>query len=230
MGLFDDTPAVKDEPKPETSAAFTDEQDKTLMEMKTSNNTWAEIATKLGKDTDECKTRFKVIKPAGWKPDEKGGNQKKEQNKGGNKGKGQGKQSGVKEKKDGKASTNGNGNTGSYITSTQFLTILQATITGLPVTTVKITWQVSTCGGVLDKLQTTLKQTQTLVQAEEHGVPTNGLAQTMVASIKPGTKEMAETTHGKKVLERKIGRRQTAQPTQEIPVVVRHMVPCLGIP
>jgi hypothetical protein len=117
MGLFDDTPTAKEEKKPETSATFTGEQDKTLMEMKDSNKTWAEIATKLDKDADECKARFKLIKPADWKPTEKGGNQKKEQNKKGDKGKDQGKKSQKEsEKKEESTNTKGNDNRGILLT------------------------------------------------------------------------------------------------------------------
>jgi hypothetical protein len=184
MGLFDDTPAAEEEKKPEASATFTAEQDKTLMDMKNSGNAWTEIAKKLGKDTDDCKERFKLIKLAGWMPTDKGGNQKKQQNKGDNKDKIQRKQSQKAEKKDEKKDENNNadanGNTHIPLTFPQSLTFLQAmptmeapTITRIQVTTPTITRMLSTyqaCGEIPEISPATPKKALAPVKALKDGV------------------------------------------------------------
>jgi hypothetical protein len=180
MGLFDGTPAKEEEKKPEVSATFTAEQDKTLMDMKNSENTWAEIATKLGKTTDDCKERFKLIKPAGWMPTDKGGNQKKQQNKGDNKSKIQKKQPQKAEKKDETNNTDANGNTHVPLTFPQFLTSLQAlptmqapTTTRAQVTTLPTTRKLptcQTCGEITEISLATPKKPQTPVRALKDGV------------------------------------------------------------
>jgi hypothetical protein len=180
IGLFDDTSAKEEEKKPEVSATFTAEQDKTLMDMKNSENTWAEIATKLGKDTDDCKERFKLIKPAGWMPPDKGGNQKKQQNKGDNKGKIQKKQPQKAEKKDENNNADASGNTHVRLTFPQFLTFLQAmptmeapTTTRTQAMTPRITRMLSpyqTCGEIPEISLATPKKLQTPVRALKDGV------------------------------------------------------------
>jgi hypothetical protein len=179
MGLFDDTPAKEEEKKPEVSATFTAEQDKTLMDMKNSNNTWAEIEAKLGKDADDCKERFKLIKPAGWMPPDKGGNQKKQQNKGDNKGKPQKNQPQKSEKKDENNIADANGNTHVPLPFPQSLTFLQAlptmqapTTTRTQVTTPPITQMLSpyqTCGEIPEISLATPKKPQTPVKALKDG-------------------------------------------------------------
>ncbi|KAH7398557.1 hypothetical protein BKA66DRAFT_437604 [Pyrenochaeta sp. MPI-SDFR-AT-0127] len=49
---------------------WTEEQDKRLMEIKTDepSTPWNKIAEEVGKPQDQCKERFKQIKPGDWKP------------------------------------------------------------------------------------------------------------------------------------------------------------------
>jgi hypothetical protein len=179
MDLSDDTPAKEEEKKLEVSATFTAEQDKTLMDMKTSNNTWAEIEAKLGKGADDCKERFKLIKPAGWVPADKGGNQKKQQKKGDNKGKTQKNQPQKAEKKDESNNAHASGNTHVPLTFPQSLTFLQAlptmeapTTTRTQVTTPPITRMLSpyqTCGEIPAISLATPKKPQTPVKALKDG-------------------------------------------------------------
>ncbi|KAJ4308326.1 hypothetical protein N0V94_009407 [Neodidymelliopsis sp. IMI 364377] len=96
MGLFDETPvasggdAAKGEDK---SSDWTEEQDKKLMEMKDDNKSWKDIVKEIGdKKENECKERFKTIKPSDWKPNAK--------NKGGGKQKQDGKDGGKEQKSD----------------------------------------------------------------------------------------------------------------------------------
>ncbi|KAF1838146.1 hypothetical protein BDW02DRAFT_595018 [Decorospora gaudefroyi] len=77
-GNWNDGPAVADkEKKAEESDGWTAEQDKKLLNLKTEDpkTTWAKIAEEVGKSLEECKGRFKTIKPAGWMPNvaKKGG-------------------------------------------------------------------------------------------------------------------------------------------------------------
>jgi len=68
----------KDVPNPH---GFTEEQDKTIMRMKTDNagTPWVDVVKEVGKPQNLCMERFKLIKPDGWKP----ANAKGKGNKGG---------------------------------------------------------------------------------------------------------------------------------------------------
>ncbi|EOA86771.1 uncharacterized protein SETTUDRAFT_89314 [Exserohilum turcica Et28A] len=77
------------EKEDEESNTWTKEQDETIIQMKTENASvqWAVVAEKVGKSVEECKSRFKEIKPKDWKPNNnknKNGNQN--QNQGGKEG------------------------------------------------------------------------------------------------------------------------------------------------
>jgi hypothetical protein len=92
MGLFDDAPAASggDAAKGEDkSSDWTEEQDKKLMEMKGDNKSWKEIVKEIGdKKENECRERFKSIKPNDWKPNDaknKSGGKQKQGNKNGGK-------------------------------------------------------------------------------------------------------------------------------------------------
>jgi hypothetical protein len=216
MGLFDDTPAKEEEKKPEVSATFTAEQDKTLMDMKNSDDKWAEISTKLGKNIDDCKERFKLIKPAGWMPPDKGGNQKKQQNKGDNKGKPQKKQPQKAEKKDENNHADANGNTHVPLTILQLLTFLQAlptmqaqTTTRTQVTTPPITRMLlpyQTCGEIPEISLATPKKPQTPVKTLRNGATMTELLRETKKT--PGT---TGTLPGAKEVVRR--QRQTVQGT-----------------
>ncbi|KAF2855897.1 hypothetical protein T440DRAFT_385452 [Plenodomus tracheiphilus IPT5] len=94
FGLFDapdnDTKSdKKDQSKDDNASDWTQQQDERLMKLKTENPnlSWSEIAVEVGKSADQCKGRFKNIKPKDWKPDtaKKGGkNGKGGKNKGNN--------------------------------------------------------------------------------------------------------------------------------------------------
>lgn len=58
------------EKEDEESNTWTKEQDETIIQMKTENASvqWAVVAEKVGKSVEECKSRFKEIKPKDWKP------------------------------------------------------------------------------------------------------------------------------------------------------------------
>ncbi|KAJ4340761.1 hypothetical protein N0V95_007403 [Ascochyta clinopodiicola] len=73
---------------------WTAEQDKKLLGMKAENKSWDEIVKEVGKDFQQCKIRFEVIKPINWRPAEnKGGGVSGKQK--------QKKQKGEKDQKDG---------------------------------------------------------------------------------------------------------------------------------
>jgi hypothetical protein len=218
MKLFDDTPAKEEEEeeKPEVSATFTAEQEKTLMDMKTSNSTWAEIEAKLGKGADDCKERFKLIKPAGWMPADKGGNQKKQQNKGDNKSKPQKKQPQKPEKKDENNDADASGNTHVPLRFPQSLTFLQAlptmrapTTTRTQVTTPPIKRMLSpyqTCGEIPEISLATPKKPQTPVKTLRNGATMTELLRETKKT--PGT---TGTLPGAKEVVRR--QRQTVQGT-----------------
>ncbi|ENI10457.1 hypothetical protein COCC4DRAFT_122744 [Bipolaris maydis ATCC 48331] len=55
--------------KPDDTNTWTKEQDNQLLQMKTENTPWKTIASNLGKPEGQCRTRFKIVKPVDWKPD-----------------------------------------------------------------------------------------------------------------------------------------------------------------
>jgi hypothetical protein len=67
-GMFDEAPAATND-KP-ASSDWTEELDKKLLEWKAHNHTkpWHLIGNELGKAKEECKERFQLIKPKGWRP------------------------------------------------------------------------------------------------------------------------------------------------------------------
>ena len=82
---------VVEEKNPDDSKSWTKEQDEKIMQMKTENGIWTDIAKELNKSLEECKKRFGEIKPKDWRPTTKGGtggggkNKKKGKNKDENK-------------------------------------------------------------------------------------------------------------------------------------------------
>ena len=82
---------VAEEEKPDDSKSWTKEQDEKLIQMKSENGIWADIAKELSKSLEECKKRFGEIKPKDWRPNPKAGaggggkNKKKGKNKADNK-------------------------------------------------------------------------------------------------------------------------------------------------
>ncbi|KAF2121691.1 hypothetical protein BDV96DRAFT_218335 [Lophiotrema nucula] len=82
--------------------AWTTAQDAKLMELKNENTNWKDIASQMNVEEQACRDRFKEIKPADWKPNQKGG-------KGGGGGKQAGKQGGGKNKGGGENNAGGGG-------------------------------------------------------------------------------------------------------------------------
>ena len=63
---------VVEEKKPNDSKSWTKEQDEKLIQMKTDNGIWPDIAKELRKSLEECKKHFGEIKPKDWRPNPKG--------------------------------------------------------------------------------------------------------------------------------------------------------------
>ncbi|KAJ8118580.1 hypothetical protein OPT61_g451 [Boeremia exigua] len=102
FNICDDTPAAPASVKANTNrntsdSDWTDEQDKRLMELKSEDKPWKDLAVEVGKSMSSCKERFKQIKPKDWRPNsaaqknnngnskQKGQNNRSNQNGGGNK-------------------------------------------------------------------------------------------------------------------------------------------------
>ncbi|PSN61645.1 hypothetical protein BS50DRAFT_680612 [Corynespora cassiicola Philippines] len=66
----DKSDANKDSKDKGNKHGFTKEQDDKIMEMKNANGgvPWADIATEIGMPENQCKERFKQIKPTDWRP------------------------------------------------------------------------------------------------------------------------------------------------------------------
>ncbi|USP76175.1 hypothetical protein yc1106_03449 [Curvularia clavata] len=73
VGASDTAESAKDDTKkPDDSNAWTKEQDERMLQMKTENGNiaWDTIAINVGKPAKECKERWKVIMPTGWRPND----------------------------------------------------------------------------------------------------------------------------------------------------------------
>ncbi|KAF2261371.1 hypothetical protein CC78DRAFT_583809 [Lojkania enalia] len=68
-GLWGKLQAEKE--RQDAEETWTTANDARLLEMKNDNLTWKDIAEELGRAQYECKERFKIIKPADWKPTSK---------------------------------------------------------------------------------------------------------------------------------------------------------------